>query len=329
VGWLRRSAARPRHRPSSADPVAAALAEAATVGPLVPRFDDLEPAREELPTWFSVADDTSLDGFDTLVSFEDEIRTYCDPADDGLEAALAEQPGISAVFAEDREVVYLATRLHLDDVAAAVIRAVVDVNRTPRPASAAPGEVTDEQAAAVADAVAPLITAAGFRQRADGRYFHRDCGHGVVQVLFVSRGLGELTDGTSLHDRIWLFHGVCLPEAQPHPMPDDPARVAPMSATLSSSTHPAPDPAAVAEALRTTALPWLEGTAGRDALAAWAADDPERIFPPAQRPLLARLFTEWGHATAARTILDHLDRKWPSLARERDARAAREALDRM
>jgi hypothetical protein len=284
---------------------------------------------DELPTWFSVADDTSLDEFDTLVSFDDEIHTYCDPPEDGLEQALAEQPGIAAVFAEDREVVYLATRLHLDDVKAAVIRAVVDVNRTPRPAPAVPGEVTDEQAVTVADAVAPLITAAGFTQRADGRYFHRDCGHGVVQVLFVSRGLGELTDGTSLHDRIWLFHGVCLPEAQPHAMPDDPARVAPMSATLSSSTYPAPDPAAVTEALHATVLPWLEGTAGRDALAAWAADDPERIFPPAQRPLLARLFTEWGHATAARTILDHLDRKWPSLARERDARAAREALDRM
>ena len=305
------------------------LAEAAAGGPLVPRFDDLEPVLDELPTWFSVTDDSSLDGFDTLVGFDDEIHTYCDPAEDGLEAALAEQPGITAVFAEDREVVYLATRLHLDDVAAAVVRAVVDVNRTPRPAPVVPGEVTDEQAAAVADAVAPVITASGFTQRADGRYFHRDCGHGLVQVLFVSRGLGELTDGTSLHDRIWLFYGVCLPEAQPYPMPDDPARVPPMSATLSSSTYPAPDPASVAEALRTTAMPWLQGTAGRDALAAWATGDPERIFPPALRPLLARLFTEWGHPAAARAVLDHLDRKWPSLRRERDARAARDALDRM
>ena len=133
VGWLRRAAARPRQAPSSADPVTTALAEAATAGPLVPRFDDLEPVLDELPTWFSVTDDTTLDGFDTLVSFDDEIHTYCDPAEDGLEQALADQPGISEVYAEDREVVYLATRLHLDDVAAAVVRAVVEVNRTPRP----------------------------------------------------------------------------------------------------------------------------------------------------------------------------------------------------
>ena len=327
MGWLRRRAAPPRHGPSSADPVAAALADAAAGGPLTPRFDDLEPVFDELPGWFSVTDDSSLDEFNTLVSFDDEIHLFCDPAEDGLEEALAAQPGIAEVFAEDREVVYLATRLHLDDVAAAVIRAVVDVNRTPREAPAIQGEVTDEQAAAVADAVAPLLAAAGFTQRSDGRYFHRDCGHGVVQVLAVFRGLGELTDGTSLHDKIDLFHGVCLPEAQPYPVSDDAAEVWPGHATLSSSSYVSPDPAAVAEALRATVLPWLEGTAGRDALAAWATGDPERIFPPALRPLLARLFTEWGHPTAARAILDHLDRKWPSLTRERDARAAREALD--
>lgn len=325
--WLRRTAAPPRHRPSGADPVSAALAECAAGGPLVPRFDDLEPVLDELPTWFSVTEDTTLDGFDTLVSFDDEIHIYCDPAEDGLELALADQPGIAEVFAEDRGVVYLATRLHLEDVAAAVIRAVVEVNRTPRPVPTPAGEVTDEQALAVADAVAPLITASGFTKRTDGRYFHRDCGDGVVQVLFVSRGLGELTDGTSLRDKIWLFHGVCVPEAQRHPMPDDPARVPPADATLSESTHTSPGPAAVAEALRATVLPWLEGTAGRDALAAWATGEPARIFPPVQRPLFARLFTEWGHATAARAVLDHLERDWPSLTRERDARAAREALD--
>ena len=176
--------------------------------------------------------------------------------------------------------------------------------------------------------MAPLITASGYTRRDDGRYFHRDCGHGVVQVLYLFRGLGELTDGTSLRDKIDVHYGVCLPEAQHRPMPDDPARVPPASATLSSSTYAAPDHRAIAEALQTTVLPWLEGTGGREALAAWAAGDPERIFPPSQRPLLARLFTEWGHATAARVILDHLDSDWPSLARGSDARAARDALAR-
>lgn len=326
--WLRRVAAPPRHSASSADPVAAALAEAATAGPLTPRLDDLDPALDELPGWFSVSDDTTLEEFDTLVTFADEIHIYCDPAEDGLAEALAEQPGIAEVFAEDREVVYLATRLHLADVAAAVIRAVVDVNRHPRPTPALAGEVTDAQAIEVADAVAPLITASGYSRRDDGRYFHRDCGDGVVQVLSVFRGLGELADGTSLHDKIHVHYGVCLPEAQHWPMPDDPARVPPAYATLSSSTYTPPDHRAVAEALQRTVLPWLEGTAGREALAAWAAGDPERIFPPAQRPLFARLFTEWGHTTAARVVLDHLDRDWPSLAQGSDAQAARDALTR-
>lgn len=325
--WLRRAAAPPRDHASSADPVAAALAEAAAAGPLSPRLDDLDPALDELPDWFSVSDDTTLDEFDTLVSFADEIHIYCDPVEDGLEQALAEQPGIAEVFTQDREVVYLATRLHLADVAAAVIRAVVDVNRQPRPTPVLAGEVTDAQAVEVADAVAPLIAASGYTRRDDGRYFHRDCGDGVVQVLSVFRGLGELADGTSLHDKIHIHYGVCLPEAQRWPMPDDPARVPPADATLSSSTYTSPDPTAVAEALQTTVLPWLEGTAGRGALAAWAGGDPERISPPAQRPLLARLFTEWGHATSARVILDHLDRACPSLARNPDALAARHTLD--
>lgn len=326
--WLRRAAPRPRHPASSADPVAAALAEAAASGPLVRRFEDLDPGLTELPDWFSVGDDVMLDEFDTRLDLADEIHIFCDPADDGLEVALGEQPGITAVYAEDREVVYLATRLHHADVAAAVIRAVVEVNRSPRPVPAPAGEVTDEQAVEVADSVAPLITASGFARRGDGRYFHRDCGHGVVQVLSVFRGLGELGDGTSLHDKIEVRYGVCLPEAQYYPMPDDPALVPPAYATLSSSTYTSPDPNAVTEALQATVLSWLQGTAGRDALAAWAAVDPERIFPPVQRPLLARLFTEWGHTTTARVILDHLDRDYPSLARGSDARAARDALDR-
>lgn len=110
-------------------------------------------------------------------------------------------------------------------------------------------------------------------------------------------------------------------------MPNNPARVPLGDATLSASTYTSPDPAAVAKAFRTTVQPWLEGTAGRDALPAWATSDPERIVPPAQRPLLARLFAKWGQATAARVILGHLDRDRPSLLRSPDALAALRALD--
>lgn len=53
------------------------------------------------------------------------------------------------------------------------------------------------------------------------------------------------------------------------------------------------------------------------------SDDPERIFPPDQRPLHARLFAEWGHPRAARVLLDHLRRRYgKTLSRHPDAQAA-------
>lgn len=325
--WLRRRAARERRPASSADPVAAALEAAAGAGPLRRQLEDHEPVLTELPDWFDVTDDDSVEGFDTLVGLDDEIHIYCDPAD-GLGLALAEQQGITDVFVEDREVIYVATRLHLSDVAAAVVRAVVDVNHNPRPIPRMPGEVTDEQALEVADTVAPHLTALGYSRREDGRYFYRACDHGIVQVLSVFRGIGTRGDGTSLRDRIHIHYGVCVPEAQYRPMPDDPARVAPADATLESSLYISPEPPTVAEALETTVLPWLEATAGRDALATWAASDPQHVGIPMRRPLLARIFTEWGHPEAARALLDHLDHEWPSLAQEVEARAARDSLGR-
>lgn len=327
MGWLDRLSGRSRRRASSADPVAVALADAAATGSLRILIEGEQPALTELPDWIGVDEDDEMDGFNTLVELDDEIHFYCDPAD-GLDLALGEQPGIREAFAEDREVIYLRTRLHLDDVAAAVVRAVVDVNRNPREYVAPPGEVTDEQAREVANAVATLATAAGYSRREDGRYFYRACDHGIVQVLSVLRGLGVRGDGTSLHDKIHVHYGVCIPEAQYRPLPDDPARVAPGDATLSSSVYVLPTPTAVAEVLETMVLPWLAATAGRDALAAWVIEDPEQIDPPMRRPLLARTFTEWSHPEAARRILEHLDRDWPSLAQEAEARAAREALDR-
>lgn len=304
VNWLRGAARRPRQHISGVGPVAGALAEAAAGGPLSQRLDDVDPVLADLPLYFSVTESTAVEGFDTMVSFADEIHLYCDPGEDGLDEALAEQPGVARVFAEDREVVHVATRLHLDDVAAAVIRAVVDVNRAPREVRASVGEVTDKQVAEVADAVAPMITASGLIRRALRHSFHRDCGHGVVQVLYLLPGRGERGDGTSLHDKIHIWYGVCLPEAQYYPMPKDPAEVPPGYATLLLSAYTSPTTAAVAEALQGTVLPWLEQTAGREALAAWATEDPERILPPIRRPQLADIFTEWGHAAAARAIAD-------------------------
>lgn len=119
-----------RSAPTSADPVADALARLA--GPLVPRYPDEEPVLAELPRWIEASDSAEIDGYDTKVWLDDEIALYCDPYEDGLEQAIAEQPGITDLLAEDREIVFLRTRLSLPDVTAAVVRAVVEVNRVPR-----------------------------------------------------------------------------------------------------------------------------------------------------------------------------------------------------
>ena len=155
-----------------------------------------------------------------MVLLADEIASYTDAADDGLDVVLAEQPGIDDVFAEDREVVHLRTALALEDVHAAVVRAVVEVNRSPRPLVIPPDQVTDEQAHALADHVAPVLVAAGFvRKTGDARdrsYFHRVGEDGFVQAVSLTRGLGRLSDGTDL-TRTVTVHCRCRYRDCPQP----------------------------------------------------------------------------------------------------------------
>ena len=180
MGWFRRgtatAAASGRHTPSGPDPVAAAVAEAHSGGPLRRRVADLDAPVHELPLWIEVDECDDLPDFDTVAHLADEINAYTDAYEDGLEQALADQPGIEEVFAEDREVLHLRTRLALADVHAAVIRAVVEVNRSPR-APAPTGELSQEVVLALTDQVTPMLTEAGFVRREDaGRawtYFHR------------------------------------------------------------------------------------------------------------------------------------------------------------
>src|SRR6476619_839444 len=170
MGWWKRrdtrSTTTARRPGSGPDPRGAALAEAAAGGPLVSRFEDDDLVLEDLREWVEVRDAEGPEDFDTVVLLADEIASWTDAADDGLDAALADQPEIDDVFAEDREVVYLRTSLARVDVHAAVVRAIVEVNRTPRPPDPPADEVTDEQAHALADDVAPVLVAAGFVRRA-------------------------------------------------------------------------------------------------------------------------------------------------------------------
>lgn len=86
-------------------------------------MDALAEASDDISGFHTVVTfDDDFSGFDTVVTFDDDIHVYVDPETDGLEGALGQQPGIEDVFAEDREVVYLRTRLALVDVRAATLR---------------------------------------------------------------------------------------------------------------------------------------------------------------------------------------------------------------
>jgi hypothetical protein len=333
MGWFKRRRSPASNRvasqlpQSSRDPVAEALAEAARGGPMVRRLDDYEPLLEELPQWVQVSPDDSLDGFNTMVTFSDEIHSYTDPAEEGLEEALADQPGIDDVFAEDRETVYLRTRLALADVQAAVVRAVVEVNRNPRQRPPS-GELAEEEVMALADQVAPLFAGAGFVRgvgRFSPRYFHRAGEDGFVQVVFLMPDNGELSDGMRLAGRVMVCPGVRVPEMARDGRPaGDVAMVAPADCALTWYAHPLPRE--VVDTVRSQTLPLLEATRGRAALARWVAEDPERIAVPAQRPGYARVFAQWGFLDAASSVLRNLDRDWPRLVDDPAAVEARRIL---
>lgn len=131
--WHPRQQRDERRPATSTDPVGNALTDAAAGGALRQRHRRAgAPTLEQLPAWIEVCDSDDVDGFNTVVFLDDEIHAYCDPYDDGLDQALADQRGVDKLLAEDREVIYLRTRLALADVKAAVVRAVVEVNRRPR-----------------------------------------------------------------------------------------------------------------------------------------------------------------------------------------------------
>ena len=178
--------------------------------------------------------------------------------------------------------------------------------------------------------MAPVLVAAGFvRKPGDARdrsYFHRVGEDGFVQAVSLTRGLGRLSDGTDLTKTVTVHCGVRVPETARSPLTSDLQHFAVGHCTTTNSVDVAPLPAVVLAAVTGEVLPWLEATRSRAALAQWVSGDPERIFPPDQRPLHARLFAEWGHPGAARALLDHLRRSYRALARHPDAQEARRLL---
>jgi hypothetical protein len=331
--WLSRSSSPSRRAKSTDDPVADALAKVAARGQPVSWRDDTSIAFEDLPGLFEVQDSGDIEGFNTVVSFDDEIGLSTDLEEDGLDEALAAQRGVGEVHQEDREVFYLRTELHLDDVRAAVIAAVVDVNFAPRPRKeslSGRAELDRAGASDLAEAVAPALEAVGFvlRPRSEAglaRYFDRSLDHGIQQQLIFSPAFGisagvDTTGMAFMNARVQLPAGDTTSEAE--------LQLWRMAGkwTLYDQTYVDPTREAVAASVDTRVLPWFTHTATRASVAAWASEDPTRINPPIDRPMVAKLLAGWGYKDEAHSILTYLDREWPSLKNERSAREAREIL---
>lgn len=332
MGLFRRSSSPARRPPTSPDPVADAVRELGDA-PLVRQHEDLDPVLVELPEYIEVEDRSDVDGFDTVVGLFDEIHAFVDPFDSGLEAVLADQPGIEEVFHEDREVLHVRSRLALEDVRAAVVRAVVEANLHPRTPTPDANAVTDERVDALADVVAPLLEGAGLVRRGgdahQGRYFARAGGDGFAQSVAILPGSGVTGDGRQMDRLVHVVAGVYVPEAA-HPSlprPTRPERIAPGECTLWLQEWVEPTDETVRAYVEDSALPWLAATRDRAAFAAWAAADPGGISPPVARALHARLFAEWGHLEAAAALVRHIEVDWRSLRSDRHYLAARALLD--
>ena len=314
-----------RRRPAtSADPVADAVIQAAADGPLVRRHREVMPTLEELPSWVEVEDSDEMDGFDTVVWFDDEINCYCDPGH-GLDQALADQPGVEAVLAQDREVVYVRTLLALADVKAAVIRAVVEVNRTPRSPSPA-FVLSSDTLDGLASAVLPQLAEAGFANTPAGpRHFYREGGQGFVQSIAIAAGSGSAADGTSHDGLVWVMSGTHVPGFGPDVL-SSPDLVAPMHCGQPAYHWVTPTVDAVHRVLAREVLSVLDITRDRAGFGTWLAADPTRVPIPMHRPTYALLLAQWGLIDHAARVVEHLDQQWPSLREHRDATAARELI---
>jgi hypothetical protein len=242
----------------------------------------------------------------------------------GIETALRTVPGVVAVEEEDRET-WLVTGIvdgrELVRTAGAVVDALAPRaarrldelerggtdggGRDRRGVAGAVGEATLER---LADPVAPLLEAYGFAREEHHRRsvrFRRYLDHGVEQGVTLTSMPRIDERGRVQPAQVWIIAGVLLPPRDPATRED--LRDLAGGWSLDHQTWAAPTAAAVESALVERILPWLTGTAGRAALAAWAGADPTRIVPPVARPRVAELLAGWGFAAEARTILGFLD----------------------
>jgi hypothetical protein len=249
----------------------------------------------------------------------------------GVEAALQTVPGVVAVAEEDREVWLVEGTVdgrELVRAAGAVVDAMA--RRVARHLDELDRDATVDTAtlARLADAVAPRLETLGFT-RVEDRYgptlFRRHLDHGVVQRVTLNSFARTDERGRVQPAEIWILAGVLLPPN--HPATPEARHDLAGGWTLDHQAWAAPNATAVEKQLVDEVLPWLAGTAGRAALAAWAGTDPTRVVPPIVRPRVAELLAGWGFAAEARAILDFLeadDNRY--LATRPEANRARELL---
>jgi hypothetical protein len=289
----------PRLPPTSDDPVADALADARPV----PRFADEALDVEDLRWIVSVDELEPIDEgwFNTVVGLDDVVSSYADVAD-GLADALADQPGIEVVDHVDRECVLVRSVLSLPDVHAAAIRALLAINREPRPTprlrALRPAVLN-----AVADGVATVMAAHGFAGDARGfyRYFADER---LVQVVRLRDGIGyHNDDGTVVDPRVRLTVEV--------------VEMAPNDAVEILSTSYDWTPATVAgigQLFVSKALPLCESTTSRAAIVdRWVSGLPWSV-PDRPRWEAADIAARWGFRKHARDLLRHGRRRSPQSA---------------
>jgi hypothetical protein len=286
-----------RQPPTSDDPVGAALAEA---GQVVSRFEgeqlDVNDLREIVGVM--AVNPRKYDGFTTVIGLHDEIWSYADTYGDGLESALADQPGIEEVLHVEREELVVRTSLSLPDVHAAAIRALLEINRRPRHVPEPERLPSLETVRALEGESAAMLAAHGFDGAPDARGFHRAGADGLIQRIRFGQGEGTVIltfdvlepDIAGLTAPVWGWDALGVPVA--HKQPFD---VPPTGEGVS---------AALAEC-----LPWFDTVDSRAAIVSGWVRDPRPLQPPA--PLWEKIdvAARWGLRDQALALLRYGRRK--------------------
>lgn len=276
TGW-RRTPQPVRRPPSSGDPAGDALADARPVS----RFEgeELDPAELRWIVHVDELEVTAEGGCNTVVSLDDEVSSYADVAEDGLEDALLAQPGIEAAYHEEREVVVVRSVLSLADVHAAAIRALLAVNHRPFPPRkrCLPTEVTDHATTVLfGHGFTGLVRHGCYRVLGDER---------MVQVMAWDEDFGGQFELT-----------VAVLEIAETGAPQ----------RILSATYGVPaTEAGVEQVLARQALPLCDSTASRAAIAdRWVSGLPWHV-PDMPAWEAAAIAARWGFDKHARDLLRH------------------------